>query len=383
MELSPQYQKRWDIFRNHISHILRTYLPIYHEQLNMMQGDLSNIPNILLYSVIGFPLDLLWKEGLKRRFHINNEIGECVEFIEKECVWGKNIPYRETPYYIQIDMANPDIPNDLELLQELLKTIIGTKCIHSERHIIILENIDHFINKNINRHVFRVLLERFSKNVWFICTTYHYNKLESPLRSRFYCIRFPLPTEDQVNEIMHYLDDTINNKSVKKQIYKTHNIIKAITTPKNKDEHFYWVSSLTYPPLSDYILENKTVTIENIRAVVYKAFQAGVTLSEFAKDIIEICVKRGDGDNPNVIGSIIKEFATYEHMASQSKGTRILLYMEYMLHYVMTIVHNECVNTTKTTKTRKRIIEKSTPTTSTGQGRGRGSRKKETSEINK
>lgn len=325
MELSPHYQNRWNKFRKNFGYILKTYLPIYEQQLGMMQGDLSIIPNVMLYGVYGFPLDLLWKEGLRRRFGVE-------EFVEKECMWSKDIPYLETPYYIHIDMENPDIPNDLELLQDLIKTIISTTCIHSNRHIIILENIDHFINKNINRHVFRVLLERFSKNAWFICTTYHLSKLESPLRSRFYCIRFPLPSEMEVNQIIAYLDDV----QTLKHVYKTRNIVKAMTIPKNKDEHYYWMTSLTYPPLSDYILNQKNITIDNIRAIVYKAFQAGVTLSDFAKDIIEVCLKRGDSQE--TLEVIVHEFATYETMASQSKGTRILLYMEYMLHYVMTLV---------------------------------------------
>lgn len=325
MELSPHYQKRWDRFQGDFGHILGEYLPVHNEQLNMMRGDLSIIPNVLLYSVYGFPLDLVWREGLKRRFGV-------ADFIEKECLWAKSIPYLETPYYIRIDMANPDIPNDLEMLQELLKTIIGSACIHSERHVIILENIDHFINKNINRHVFRVLLERFSKNAWFVSTTYHLSKLESPLRSRFYCIRFPLPSEEEVNAIMAYLDGAKPGT----HRYQTRNLIKAIATPRNRDDRYYWVASLMYPPLSDYMLQNRTATIESIRAVVYKAFQAGVSLAEFAKDIIEVCLQRGDP--PDWIHTVVQEFATYETMASQSKGTRILLYMEYMLHYVMTLV---------------------------------------------
>lgn len=346
MELASNYLERWNKFRNDFSHIIKTYLPQYDTQLNLMRGDLNNIPNVLLYGVFGFPLDLLWKEGLKRRFNIKTE---C--FIEKSCTWGKNIPYMETPYYIHIDMSNPEIPSDLDMLQELLKTIITTKSIQTERHIIILENIDHFINKN--RHAFRVLLERFSKNVWFICTTYHYSTLESPLRSRFQSIRFSLPTETEVNKIIHYLDINNDNNNDNIELYKTRNIIKAFTIPKNKDENFYWMASLNYPPLSQYILttSSTSVSIDNIRAIVYKAYQAGVSISEFAYDIIEICIKRGDHQDD--IDSIIKKLTLYQHMSSQSKGTRILLYMEYMLHYVMTLV-----NVSKPKKITKKVIRK-------------------------
>lgn len=348
MELASNYLERWNKFQSEFSNIIQTYLPIHDASLRLMDGDLACIQNILFHSVYGFPLDLLWKEALIRRFQID---ASCI--VSKECIWGKDIPYYETPYYFHIDISNPAISNDLDILQEFLKSIISTRCILHERHIVILENIDTIVYKQVNKNSFRVLLERFSKNVWFICTTYHIEKLEAPLRSRFQSIRIPMPTEQEVNDIMKFLDE--DEDGVGEVIYHTRNIIRALVTPANQSESIMWISSLTFPPLNDFIINTKIVTIENVRAIVYKAFQCGIRVSEFAKDILQICIRRRDPDE--ILSQLLKEFTKYEHSAAQSKGTRTLLYMEYMLYYVMTMDIPKQKGRTKT-KTKTSLLNK-------------------------
>lgn len=365
MELALNYEEKWNKFNSCFTEILEKYLPTHKRLLRGMNGNLEIMPNILMYGVYGFPLDMLWKEALLRRFNIE-------KFLPISCIWGKDIQYMETPYYIHIDLENPCMPRDIEVLQDFLKSVITSKNIISERHIIILENIDSFVNKNTNMNAFRVLLERFSKNVWFICTTYRIGKMESPLKSRFYCIRVPLSTEAEIHSILNYIDGNDNKnkeedennkkekiKKIKKRKKKekdededgmiqedkkdtesiqimTRNIFLAFTMPKYTDEKMYWLSSLSFPPLYDYITNNELPSIESIRTIIYRAFQCGISISELTKDIIEICIQRGDKEND--IHHITAEFSKYEHMASQSKGTRILLYMEYMLHYIMIIL---------------------------------------------
>ena len=377
MELASNYQERWEHFNKHFTEILQKYLPIHNRLLHSMSGNLEIMPNLLIYGVYGFPLDMLWKEALLKRFNIS-------KFSPITCIWGKDIQYLETPYYIHIDLDNPSIPRDIDVLQDFLKSVITIKNVISERHIIILENIDSFVNKNTNMNAFRVLLERFSKNVWFICTTYRIGKMESPLKSRFYCIRVPLSTETEVRSILNYIDQIDNKNEVqneninteiqpkKSKIKKrkkkekmdvemaeiteipenneaelitlptipspnmTRNILLAFALPTYADENMYWLSSLSFPPIYEYIMNHELPSIESIRSVVYRAFQCGISISELAKDIIEICIRRRD--NEDDIHQITAEFSKYEHMASQSKGTRILLYMEYMLHYIMIIL---------------------------------------------
>jgi hypothetical protein len=321
MEIAPNYKERWQRFNDYFMEILETYLPFHHRSLIGLEGDLAAMPNILMYGVYGFPLDMLWKQALMRRFQIH-------KFSSTSCSWGKEIEYMENPYYIHIDLENPAVTKDVEVLQEFLKIIITTRNIVCDRHIIILENIDSLITKNSSMNAFRVLLERFSKNVWFICTTYHNSKLEPPIRSRFFSIRIPLPTEEDVSKIIMYLDG--GKERIELQ---TRNLLLAITMPNYENEQFRWMACTTFPPVCDYILNTTNPTIEGIRTIIHRAFQCGVTIAQLAYSIIETCIRRGDSEEN--IHKIVSEFAKYEHMSSQSKGTRTLLYMEYMLHFVM------------------------------------------------
>jgi hypothetical protein len=294
-----------------------------------MEGDLATIPKILLYGSYGFPHDLLWREAIQRRFQVDR-------LSPSTCIWGKELQYTETPYYIQLDMNHPTIPKDIETLQDFLKSVITTRSITADRHIIILENIEALIHKTVSMNTFRVLLERFSKNVWFICTTYHMGMLEPPLRSRFQGLRVPLPTEEENRAILQLLDGTATTISATSSIFSpSQNLIRALVTPAYSDEYMLWLSCRVFPPLADFILNTPSPTIEAVRAITYKAFQCGISIAELAIDIIDACTRRGDSDE--VLFRTTKELANYEHMATQSKGMRTLLYMEYMVHYATVI----------------------------------------------
>lgn len=327
MELTQDYKRRWDCLRSRFSEVLDKCLTRHKRLIHEMEGDLEMVPNILIYGVYGFPHELLWKEGLRVRFGVD-------KFSPTSCTWGKELQYMETPYYIHIDLENPNIPKDVEMLQEFLKSVITTRSILSARHVIVLENIDALVNRCSSMNAFRVLLERFSKNVWFICNTYHISKIEPPLRSRFHSIRVPLPTEEENHAVISMLDNTKTTIAP-----MTRNLVLAMALPQYLDEYKCWISSLTYPPLADFILNTSSPTIEEIRSIIYKAFQCGVSLSALAIDIIEVCKRRGHSEEDLFL--ITMEMAHYEHISFQSKGMRSLLYMEYMLHYVMLIVPNK------------------------------------------
>lgn len=336
MELSIHHQKRWDFLQEDFGHIIDTYMAYHTVALHAMMGDLSSIPNILIYGVYGLPLELMWKEGLKRRLGIE-KLADAVK-----CTWNKDVHYMETPYYIHVDLENPYNTTNIDVLQEFLKTIITTKSILCERHTIVLENIDSILQNATSRNAFRVLLERFSRNVWFICTTYHASKLEQPLISRFCSIRCPLPTEEQVQSIVEYIDSRCGYCGSGIQIkenplpLKTRNLVRALSTPSCTNNDLAWLSSIMFPPVGDYIVNTKEPSIDGIRAVIYKAYQCGISPSILASDIIDSCIKRGDSNT--TVSMIVKELSSCEHMLAQSKGMRTLLYMEYMLHYVMVIV---------------------------------------------
>jgi hypothetical protein len=149
-------------------------------------------PNILLYSAVGFPLNLLWNVVATKHWG---------QFTKKECTFEKSVTYYETPYFFEIDFQHPNNSRELETIQSLLKTIISTSPIHAPRHVIVCRNIDAVANA----YAFRVLLERFSKNATFVCHTHALANIETPLRSRFLEVRVPLFSIDEIKHIFREL----------------------------------------------------------------------------------------------------------------------------------------------------------------------------------
>lgn len=314
--LAPNYQIRWDNLRSNFGALLPRCLPRHHLLLRAMEGDLSQMPNILLYGVHGFPHDLLWMEALKERFGVSR-------LLPLPCTWGRDMHYMETPYHIQVDMEHPTMPKELDILQEFLKTIVTARSMLSDRHIIVLENIDALVQHGRGMNAFRVLLERFSRNAWFICTTYRIGRIEMPLRSRFYGIRVPLPTEDENMGLLREIDAGADP-------CHTRNLMQALVLQEPREP---WMLSMAFPPMAEYILSTTNTNIEDIRGITHKAYQCGVSIAGIARDIVEACTRRGDREQD--LHALAAELSRCEHMATQSKGMRTLLYMEYMLHFAM------------------------------------------------
>ena len=61
--------------------------------------------NLLLYSYLGYPIELFIDELIKLKFNITT-------LNKKELIWNKNVPYYENQYFFEIDLNNPNIPND-------------------------------------------------------------------------------------------------------------------------------------------------------------------------------------------------------------------------------------------------------------------------------
>ena len=149
----------------------------------LVEMNIQEHPNVLLHGCEGVSHACVVEEFISRRF------GLSLPLVKRYPVWN-GLPYVETDYYIEIDCFHPDFTN---VLLELLLTICRHKCILLERHIIFLRNIDYF-HRN-NPQCLRVIFERFSQNVLFICSTHHLNRVEKPLQSRMQLYRIPLRGE--------------------------------------------------------------------------------------------------------------------------------------------------------------------------------------------
>ena len=114
-----------------------------------------------------------YNKSLPLRFNIK-------QIYRKELLWNKTIIYNENQYFLEIDLDNPSMPRKLNNLNDMLLFIIKTKTINNEKHLIIIKNIDKL---NENFFAFRIILEKYYNNCYFICFTNRISKIENPIKS--------------------------------------------------------------------------------------------------------------------------------------------------------------------------------------------------------
>lgn len=271
--------------------------------------------NILLYSSIGFPIDLFIDEIIKKKFIIK-------QIYRKEMIWNKTIIYNENQYFFEIDLNNPNMPRKLNNLNDMLLFIIKTKSINTDKHLIIIKNIDKL---NENFFAFRIILERYSQNCYFICFTNNISKIETPIKSRFSLIRLRLFKTDEIQMIFDkYLKIGLN-----KYLVNNRNIIFAlfiaqteINEPSLVDEDF---CHLHYPPLRTFL--KSKYNLDDIRQLSYKYCQYDLGIREIVEDMLKI-------DKKNY-RKIIEIGVEVEELLNSSNKGREPMYIEAFLCQIL------------------------------------------------
>lgn len=277
--------------------------------------------NILLYSYVGFPIDLFIDEILMIKFNNNNK---------KELLWNKNIIYHENQNFFEIDLNNPNIPSDYSFLTEMLLFIIKNKSVNNNKHLIILKNIDKLENYSF---CFRIILEKFYNNVYFICSTNKIAKIENPIKSRFSLIRLRL---FYFSEIEMIFNKYINRPLINYQISNNRNIIFHIflaqiyiNEPILIDEIF---CKFNYPPIYNFV-QNK-YNIHDIRQLSYKLSQFNLSILDITMDIIKIYMKNGRKSDKKVC-EIIKIASEIDYLLTISNKGREPIYIENLLCQIL------------------------------------------------
>lgn len=230
--------------------------------------DIESCPNILFYGQKGFPITILFELALCNKLELKFPLQK------KYPVWNSILKYVETDYYFEIDMDNPEFPQDIQEINKFLLSIINNKCINLARHIIVIKNINLFANNS--SQIFRVLLERFSSNVLFIVTTNKLNCLEEPIRSRMLNIRVPLPTIEENEKVLSNL--TKNYRIVDRNLIKNIFFSEAKILKKYKN-----IPTLNFPPIIE-IIDNKLNNLE-IRKLSLKMFQQDIHIKDIILDL--------------------------------------------------------------------------------------------------
>jgi hypothetical protein len=292
--------KLWPEFIKLFPEIVATTPPFNNITNYILQNLEVDVPNILLHSPVGFPLNLLWNHIATKKFGV---------FTKKECVFEKAAVYFETTYFFEIDFLHPSNTKVLDVLNDLIKTIISTSCICNDRHIIVCHNIEHIHDI----YTFRVLLERYSKNALFVCTTHGLSNIESPLRSRFMSIRVPLFTHSDISNITNML-------CPKHDIPPTRNIYKAIAALAYQGEGVEY----NFPPIKDFFAKRGKATVLQVREFSNKVYAANVPFPLVVQDLLrhlpETCK-----------ANVVAKAAHIQHMMAQTNAGRQPIYYEWLI----------------------------------------------------
>lgn len=305
----------WSIFKDNFIEIIKSN-EYYSNIFDFLQKSNNNA---LLYGSYGFPTDLFIDEVLKHKF--NTDI-----LYKKECVCSKNIPYYHNQHFIEINCMHPMIPKDLSIISKFILNIITNKNINDDKHLIVIKHIDIFNSNDFNS--LRIILERFSNNVYFLCTTHKLDKIDVPVKSRFALFRIPLFSHIEIKEIFSKYFKIPLNKYLEEE--KTRDIIKSIYIA-HQDEKICTNDFCLYnfPPIFEFYKSfKKKGTLNDIRQFSYKCFQFNISISELLFDLLKLL--------PNNQKTYAIEIASkIDHIMQGTNKGRESLYIESFLCQVL------------------------------------------------
>lgn len=269
----------WTTFSNRFRGILQEHT--YYSRLLAFLAEYDN--NILLYGSFGFPMELFIDEVIKCKFSID-------ELYKKETMWNKDFAYFYSQYFIEIDMMHPSILKNSSSVPGFITSVIKSRHVNNSKHFFVIKNIEHMSSNDFSN--FRIIFERYSKNVYFICTTHKVYKIDTPVLSRFNLFRMPTFEHETIVGIFdRHLNYKLNKHLCRS---KTRNIVSCIFISQVEIDEPGVVSkefcTMNYPPISDFIrnFDSKKFDVESIRQFSYKCFQYKIGVPDILADLLKI-----------------------------------------------------------------------------------------------
>ena len=280
----------------------------------LVTNGLAGCPNILFYAA-GFPIQLVISLLITKLYGPHN--------VEQK-TWEKEVIFNESAYHFEIDFSIPTQTTNLDKINSLVKEIITHKCIHNDRHIIVLHNIDVLLRNLGAFQTFRVFLERYYANVIFICTTNKVSSIEKPLLSRLLALRLPLFSHEQINTILRDLGlEPVDSVpiSVERNLayYMYSSVAKSVGAPHS--------TSLRYPFLQDYFNDSGKPTIDQLRSLTQKLHAYDVSISALVFDLMTMCKSERQEH-------ILHLGVKIDWLLASTNSNRRPLYIEYLLNVV-------------------------------------------------
>jgi hypothetical protein len=303
----------WINFKNNFKEIISNI-----EKYNLLLNTYAKIEyNLLLFSYIGFPTELFIDELIKLKFSI-------VNLNKKELIWNKNIIYYENQYFLEIDLNNPNMPNNYSFFTEMVLFIIKNKPMINNKHLIVIKNIDKLEDYS---YAFRIILEKFYNNVYFICTTNKISKIESPIKSRFSLIRLRLFTIEEIEFILKtYLNNQNKIKILNRNIIFHIFILQVyMNEPLLITEDF---CKYNYPPINNFV--NSKYDLHDIRQFSYKLSQFNLSVVDIITDLLKIYY-----NNDKKKMEILRIGAEIDYLLTTSNKGREPIFIENLLCQIL------------------------------------------------
>lgn len=309
----------WCNFKEAFVDILKDteHINEYYYKLYVFLQNYDN--NVLLYGAPGFPTDLFIDEVLKAKFDLS-------VLHKTTCIWhtsNKDIVYFHNPHFLEINLMHPSVEKNTSDLTKFFTDIIKTRNINSvvgHKHFIIIKHIDLLDHEHFTSY--RIILERFSSNAYFMCTAHNIAKIDMPIKSRFSLIRMPLFSNTEISHIFNkYLkaNHPVNDRNIMKALF-----FASVGTR----------TTLNFPPIADLFTSKnrKTpVSMEDIRQISYKCLQYDVSIPELLLDILKLLPKNTTKAKR---ANIIHVAADLEHKLHLTKQGRDPIYIEAFLCHV-------------------------------------------------
>ena len=306
-------------FRDNFNQYL-TMLPHHSAIVDLLTNHIigkRSSGNVLLAGAPGFPIDCLWEEAVRRIYCNsldNNDSNNKKQLHTRQYISERGLPYFESPYFIYIDLTHPDI-KDTESLVDFVKTLILSKCIEADRHLVIIHEV-HRVCCRGTLEAFKVMVERFSSNVCFVCTSHHPTAIDTSLMSRFLYLRVPLATEDEVVAVVDRINSIKTTKTKNNSESYGRNLTRILLSKGFANEY-------NYPAMQQRFAIN--MSLIDVRKLAYQLCQYNLTISEVAQDLLrELRRRRRD------IHEFIAKAASIDVMLAK-RGGREPLYMELLI----------------------------------------------------
>ena len=173
---------------------------------------------------------------------------------------------------------------------------------------------------------FRIILEKYYNNVYFICTTHKISKIESPIKSRFSLIRLRLFTNEEIKLIFNKY---LNSEQV---ITNNRNIIFCIFLSQVKINEPHLITTefcnFNYPLIKNF-LETK-YDLYDIRQLSYKLSQYNLSIMDITNDFMKIYK-----NNKIKLIEMINIAANIEYILTISNKGREPIYIENLLCQIL------------------------------------------------